>query len=586
MKDSISGQAAYAGNEIPGTLEAENFDQGGDGVSYYDNAMSGPGNAAYRPSTDVDIDTSPGASNSHYVTEPTVNEWLEYTLHTQQPGMYSIELDVARIQDAFDNSDNGNMLFYLNGQELGEIRIDDTGGWVSWNRQSIPSFPYLEEGSTFTLRFGNRRALNVDAVYFEYLGNVFDTREAESGTQTGLTSFSSVHASGGEFVSGFGQIGTPHSLAFTGVDGFTEGGEVTMTLRYAWPQNNPNKTTGIRVRVNGDFLEDAGSDLVLPLTTTLSWNHYNNFSLLLPNLSPGQVNTVELISDGNSNQNIRLDSVVFTREETLPGDGVPTLIEAEQPGNVLLGDAITGSHNNASGGGYVDRLNKSSSGIEFPLVNAGTGSANITIHYANGSGNQVTKALEVNGEAQDVTFPATSAWNDFSGTIQAAETLAGNDTIRIYRKYNTADDQGALRIDSIVVTTTAGTALSEFAEAESLPLLGQAETGSNAAASEGQYVTKLNKSASGLEWSVNATAPAQALLTIGYANGSGSDSLKMLNVNGTDELITFPATNNWNDYTGELEVSVDLQAGDNTIRLWRDGAGIDALRVDWLELNN
>jgi len=40
------------------------------------------------------------------------------------------------------------------------------------------------------------------------------------------------------------------------------------------------------------------------------------------------------------------------------------------------------------------------------------------------------------------------------------------------------------------------------------------------------------------------------------------------------------------DYTGELEVIVDLQAGDNTIRLWRDGAGIDALRVDWLQLNN
>ncbi|WP_269542805.1 family 16 glycosylhydrolase [Cerasicoccus fimbriatus] len=583
LSDSVSGQAAFNSDTIPGTIEAEHFDVGGDGVSYYDKDDSGPGtNTSYRSGTDVDIDASASASNGYHISEPTRNEWLQYTLSTTQPGYYSVSVDVARVQDTTDSADNGMMLFYANVEELGSIRVDDTGGWTNFVTQSIPSFLYLEDGDQFATRFENTRDVNFDAIHFTYLGTKADLREAEDALLSGPSII-------GNLISGFGSTSTVHTAQFDNVEGFSDGGDVTMTLRYAWPQNNPSKTTGVKVKVNGNYLQDNGSDLLIPFTDTLSWNHHANLSLTLPGMNPGPNNTVILESDTISNQNIRLDAVIFSRDEYIPPTGgTATEIEAEDSGNILLGnpgnEAYIGTHANASNGAYVNGLNKSNAGVEFSNVSAGSGQATITIYYAN-DGSVTDKALEVNGVSQDITYALTSSWSDFSGTVQATITLTGNDNIKIYRKHNDGTDGGSLRIDKIVIDATASATISEYTEAEGLEF-GEAIQGTHANASNGAYVDRFNKSASGIEWVVTSPAAMQATLTVGYANGSGSDSLKMLNVNGVDTLLTFPVTTGWNDYTGELQVMIDLQAGSNDITLWRDGAGIDSLRVDWLSLEN
>lgn len=591
LKDSVSGQAAFNSDAIPGTLEAENFDVGGDGISYYDKDDSGPGNnTSYRSGTDVDIDAAAGASNGYHISEPTVNEWLEYTTATSQPGYYSVSVDVARVQAASDNADNGMMLFYANGEELGPNRTDDTGGWTTFHTQSIPSFVYLEDGDTFTVRFENNRDINFDAIHFDYLGTKADAREGESATLSGPDINNADLCSGGKFISGFGSTTAVHTAEFNGVEGFTDGGDVTMTLRYSWYQTNPNKTTAVMVKVNGNYVMDGANPLLIPFANTGSWNHWANLSVTLPGMGPGDNNTVILESDGVSNQNIRIDAAIFTRDEALPtGGGQTTSLEAEDPANILLGnpgnEAYIGYHSNASNGAFVNGLNKSSAGVEFPGVSAGSGQATITIYYANGSGSPTDKALEVNGVSQDVTFPATSAWNDFTGAVQANVALTGNDDIKIYRKHNDGTDGGSLRIDYIVIETAGAASISEYTEAEGLEF-GEAIQGTHANATNGAYVDRFNKSASGIEWTVNAPAAMQATLTIGYANGSGSSSLKMLNVNGADNLLTFPVTSSWTDFSGVHQVTVNLQSGSNTIKLWRDGAGIDSLRVDWLSLDN
>ncbi|MGE9296592.1 MAG: family 16 glycosylhydrolase [Puniceicoccales bacterium] len=590
LRDSASGQAAFDNTTIPGVIEAEHFDEGGKGIAYYDKTDSGPGNnTAYRAGEDVDIDASAAASNGYHVTDPSVNEWLEYTLSTSQPGYYSASVDVARLKDISDNADNGMMLFYANGEELGANRTDDTGGWTNFATQSIPSFLYVEDGDTFTVRFENNRAINFDAINFTYLGTKADAREGESATLSGPSIIGSSLCSGSEFISGFGSTSTVHTAQFDDVDGFTDGGDVTMTLRYSWYQSNPNKSTGVKVKVNGSYLQDGGSDLLIPFTNTGSWNHFANISLTLPNMNSGASNSVVLESDTVSNQSVRIDAVIFTRDEALPPSGQTTAIEAEDPSNVMLGnpgnEAYVSTHGNASGGAFVNGLNKSSAGVEFPAVSAGSGQATITIYYANGSGGATNKALEVNGVSQDLTFPATASWTDFSGAVQATVTLTGSDDIVIYRKHNDGSDGAALRIDYIVIEAAGSVSIDEYTEAEGLEF-GQAIQGTHASASNGAYVDRFNKSNSGIIWTVDAPAAMQATLTVGYANGSGLDSLKMLNVNGSDTLLSFPVTSSWNDYTGVLQVTVDLQAGSNDITLWRDGAGIDSLRVDWLSLSN
>lgn len=363
-----------------------------------------------------------------------------------------------------------------------------------------------------------------------------------------------------------------------------------MTLRYAWPQANVNKSTGVKVKVNGSYLQENGEDLFVPMTSTLSWNMYNNLSVTLPGMLPGPNNTVLLESDGVSNQSIRVDAVIFTREESIAGGDVVHTFEAEAPGNVLLGnpgnEAFVGYHSNAQNGAYVTGLNKSNAGVEWPDLDITVGGAALLrIYYANGSTGSVTKAVGVNGVIESVTFPETNSWNAFTGVVETTVQLNGDgtDDIRIWRESN----PGQLRIDYIEIETVPVSATIQLLEEAEGNEFGQAIQGTDASASGGAYVDRLNKSASGVEWTeLQAPVDMQATLRFAYANGSGSDSLKMLVVNGQSQLIHFPATTGWKDFTGIVELAVDLAAGANTIRLWRDDAGIDALRIDYMELVN
>ena len=77
---------------MPGLIEAENFDLGGEGVAYHDNV---PGNAGgqYRASEDVDIILSADCAGGDYVVNNfETGEWLEYTIDVPTSGFYSIEL--------------------------------------------------------------------------------------------------------------------------------------------------------------------------------------------------------------------------------------------------------------------------------------------------------------------------------------------------------------------------------------------------------------------------------------------------------------------------------------------------------------
>ena len=83
-------RAPYKGIiELPGTLQAENFDSGGEGVAYHDNESTDQGGTGYR--TDGSgVDVVRGGTG-YAVGYTAVGEWLEYTVHVAEPGIYSYE---------------------------------------------------------------------------------------------------------------------------------------------------------------------------------------------------------------------------------------------------------------------------------------------------------------------------------------------------------------------------------------------------------------------------------------------------------------------------------------------------------------
>jgi len=124
---TLAGSIAYAGNvvQLPGTIEAENFDDGGPLVAYFDTT---PGNrgGVYRQ-TDVDIEATSDVGGGYDVAWIRPGEWLQYTADMTAAGTYAIELRVASA------STGGTMRVEIDGVDVtGTLVVPNTGGWQVW----------------------------------------------------------------------------------------------------------------------------------------------------------------------------------------------------------------------------------------------------------------------------------------------------------------------------------------------------------------------------------------------------------------------------------------------------------------------
>jgi hypothetical protein len=110
---------------IPGAIEAEDFDEGGEGVAYYD--MDPENQEKHQPpyrDTGVDLQWREDASGKFNLGWTRAGEWLVDTVDVRESGTYTIEMMVA--------SKNRGGTFHLefNGVDRrGPIEVIDTGGW-------------------------------------------------------------------------------------------------------------------------------------------------------------------------------------------------------------------------------------------------------------------------------------------------------------------------------------------------------------------------------------------------------------------------------------------------------------------------
>jgi hypothetical protein len=110
---------------LPGTIQFENYDMGGSGVSYYD-TTAGNSTGAYR-SDNVDIKATSDSSGSYNVKSVRAGEWLAYTVTIGAAGTYSLDLRVA------SSGTGGTVHFTLDGTNVtGAIALPNTGSWDTW----------------------------------------------------------------------------------------------------------------------------------------------------------------------------------------------------------------------------------------------------------------------------------------------------------------------------------------------------------------------------------------------------------------------------------------------------------------------
>jgi hypothetical protein len=117
--------------EIPGLIETENYDIGGQSVAYNDSDPAiNNGNAfgnEYRVNEGVDLLYNMDNWFGYHIDWIENGEWLEYQVNVQSSGTYIVDLRIA------SESNGGSLYIEFDGvDKTGPITFAPTGGWQDW----------------------------------------------------------------------------------------------------------------------------------------------------------------------------------------------------------------------------------------------------------------------------------------------------------------------------------------------------------------------------------------------------------------------------------------------------------------------
>lgn len=194
--------------KIPGKIEAEEFDYGGEGNAYHDNDEQNRNGGTIR---DESVDMSNSA-----IGYTQTGEWLEYTVEIEEDGEYSVESRVA------SGSSSSQFTLYLDNQFIipgadgtpgGFVDVPNTGDWDTYTSVET-KLNYLTKGKHILkieitgdwvdldyLKFNlissatDLNTISIDSnvipdgeyMVFDVLGRCIKTVEVQNGQPIGLT---------------------------------------------------------------------------------------------------------------------------------------------------------------------------------------------------------------------------------------------------------------------------------------------------------------------------------------------------------------------------------------------------------------
>jgi alpha-L-fucosidase len=116
-------------NGVPGTIEAENYNTGGEGVGYHSLVKSNAGGVLRNDG--VGISPTTDAGGGYFVGWNLVGEWMQYSANIADAGTYTLDLRVASLN-------GGTCHLSCDGAAVtGKITLPNTGGWQTWKTVSF-----------------------------------------------------------------------------------------------------------------------------------------------------------------------------------------------------------------------------------------------------------------------------------------------------------------------------------------------------------------------------------------------------------------------------------------------------------------
>ncbi|MGL1888148.1 MAG: glycosyl hydrolase family 8 [Reichenbachiella sp.] len=289
---SNPNQTPYAVQSIPGTIQAEDYDNGGQGFAYSDANTNNSGNL-YR-SEGVDIQSASDAGGGYNVGWTANGEWLEYTLNSVAAGTYDIVVRVA----SNNNGVNKSLALSLNSSSLGSASVPYTNGWQSYVDVTI-SDVLISSASNAVLRLDiSGGSYNINYVKFESTGGTIDPPTSGGGTlvqaESNVENYYNLINNNGVI----DNISYSHWMKFENVD--ISGG--SFTYRYA-KGNNDNGY--MKVRIDGN--SDANNIATIYPANTGSWSTFQEATVSIAGSGTHDV----YLYFHNAYENIALDWIKF-----------------------------------------------------------------------------------------------------------------------------------------------------------------------------------------------------------------------------------------------------------------------------------
>jgi GH18 family chitinase/chitodextrinase len=151
-------QSPYGGTAaaIPGKVEAEKYDLGGQTIAYSDNTAGNSGNT-FR-TDDVDVEATTDAGAGYNIGYTAAGEWLEYTVNVTA-GTYKLEARVAATLAG------KSFHVEMNGVNIGNISVPNTGGWQTWQTVTLSNIS-LTAGQKVMRIYFDTDGINLNYVNF------------------------------------------------------------------------------------------------------------------------------------------------------------------------------------------------------------------------------------------------------------------------------------------------------------------------------------------------------------------------------------------------------------------------------------
>ncbi|HVD97714.1 MAG TPA: carbohydrate-binding protein [Cytophagaceae bacterium] len=166
---------------IPGTIEAENYDDGGEGVAYHDNDAINSG-GQQRTTQGVDVENAGDATGTYDVGFTNPGEWMKYTVNVTTAGTYTLQARVA-------SPGTGNSFHVeLDGTTIGTIAIPTTTGWQTYQTVSVTT-PSLSAGQHVLRIYEETGGFNINYITFAAIAPAPVISSAATATGTTGTAF-------------------------------------------------------------------------------------------------------------------------------------------------------------------------------------------------------------------------------------------------------------------------------------------------------------------------------------------------------------------------------------------------------------